>query len=57
MIRIIHLKKVFSIILFASILAACNSATSNANKADVLAANMDTTLQPGEDIFQYANGG
>ena len=57
MLKIIHFKKVFSIILSASILAACNNATSNANKADVLAVNMDTTLQPGEDIFQYANGG
>ena len=57
MLKIIHFKKVFSIILSASILAACNTATSNANKADVLAVNMDTTLQPGEDIFQYANGG
>lgn len=26
-------------------------------KADVLAVNIDTTLQPGEDIFLYANGG
>ena len=57
MLKIIHFKKVFSIILSASILAACNNATSNANKADVLAVNMDTTLKPGEDIFQYANGG
>jgi putative endopeptidase len=57
MLKVIHLKKIFSIILSASILAACNNATSNANKADVLAVNMDTTLQPGEDIFQYANGG
>ena len=57
MIKTIHLKKILTIILSASILAACNNASSKTNKADVLAVNMDTTLQAGEDIFLYANGG
>ncbi len=30
---------------------------SNTEKQDVLAVNMDTTVSPGEDFFQYANGG
>ncbi|MBI5857336.1 MAG: M13 family metallopeptidase [Sphingobacteriales bacterium] len=38
--------------------ASCNSKSDKeAKKQDVLAANMDTTVNPGDDIFQYANGG
>ncbi len=36
---------------------ACNTSTTNSNKPDVLAANMDTSINPGEDFFEYANGG
>ncbi len=38
---------------------ACNNAdkTTAASKADVLASNMDTTVSPGADFFDYANGG
>ena len=28
-----------------------------APKPDLLAANLDTTVRPGDDFFQYANGG
>ncbi len=38
---------------------SCGNKTKSAatSKADVLAANLDTTVSPGEDFFQYANGG
>ncbi|MBK7560553.1 MAG: M13 family metallopeptidase [Chitinophagaceae bacterium] len=37
---------------------SCKSkAKSASKKEDVLAVNMDTTVSPGEDFFQYANGG
>jgi putative endopeptidase len=41
-------------------LFACNNNTdkkANANKPDVLAANMDSTVSPADDFFAYANGG
>ena len=38
---------------------SCNNAgkKSATNKPDVVAANIDTTVSPGEDFFLYANGG
>ena len=41
------------------VLASCKTKKSgtDSDKMDVLAANMDTTVSPGEDIFEYANGG
>jgi putative endopeptidase len=53
----IPFKKIYVTLLAAFVLAACNQPIPNNTKADVLAKNMDTTLLPGEDIFQYANGG
>jgi putative endopeptidase len=53
----IPFKKVYVTLLAAFVLAACNQPIPNNTKPDVLAKNMDTTLLPGEDIFQYANGG
>ena len=53
----IPFKKVYVTLLAAFVLAACNQPIPNNTKPDVLAKNMDTTLSPGEDIFQYANGG
>ncbi len=46
--------------LFASIsllAIACNTQTDKVAKPDVLAANLDTTVNPADDFFQYANGG
>jgi putative endopeptidase len=40
--------------------AGCNSntgTTSSAGKKDILAANLDTTVNPADDFFDYANGG
>ena len=42
------------IVLFA---LACNTKTEKVTKPDVLAANLDTTVNPADDFFQYANGG
>jgi putative endopeptidase len=44
--------------LFISTIS-CNNKTKSAGpgKADALASNLDTTVSPGEDFFQYANGG
>ncbi len=47
-------------LLFAAVitLAACkNDTTSSADKKDILAANLDTTVNPADDFFEYANGG
>src|SRR5689334_20571420 len=44
-------------ITLSSISCSNNKSDSGSNKADVLATNLDTTVSPGEDFFQYANGG
>jgi putative endopeptidase len=36
---------------------SCGGGKSKTKKGDVLAINLDTTVSPGEDFFQYANGG
>ena len=51
----------------AALLAGCTHARPNATaatappvvpaRADFLHANMDTTVDPGVDFFEYANGG
>ena len=50
-----------SILTMIAIAAATFSITScgggKSKKGDVLAVNLDTTVSPGEDFFQYANGG
>ncbi len=40
-----------SILLFA-----CNSNKEHIQKPDILAANIDSTVKPGDDFFMYANG-
>jgi putative endopeptidase len=52
-------KQFMSIIAATTLLAACNSnpsADQGNVKEDVLAAHIDTTVNPGEDFFAYANG-
>ena len=39
------------------LLAACNNVEQKEAKADILLANLDTTVNPADDFFQYANGG
>jgi putative endopeptidase len=40
-------------------LAGCQSSgsTGTAGQPDLLQANLDTTIHPGDDFFTYANGG
>lgn len=51
------MKQLFVLFIGLGILVACNNKQAASLKADVLAVNMDTTVQPGDDIFMYANGG
>ena len=45
-------------LLAAVLLASCsNNQKSASAKPDVVAANVDTTVNPSDDFFQYANGG
>ena len=44
--------------LFASVLFfSCNHNEKTTEKPDVVAANVDTTVNPSDDFFQFANGG
>ena len=36
---------------------SCNNHSESTNKPDVVAVNMDTTIDPSTDFFMYANGG
>lgn len=49
------LKKIVSIAIIAA-LTGCHS-NSNSKATDPLVDNIDTTTKPGEDFFNYANGG
>jgi putative endopeptidase len=54
-----RLKQAYLPVLLMLIIIACKSKTetTTAEKTDVLAVNLDSTVSPGNDIFQYANGG
>lgn len=52
------MKKIFFALTTAVTIAACNNnATTNNPKPDILAADIDSTVKPGDDFFEYANGG
>ncbi|MBL0056343.1 MAG: M13 family metallopeptidase [Chitinophagaceae bacterium] len=52
------MKRILLVFLASSAIIACNNEKSNEKpKNDVLAVNLDTTVRPGEDFFDYANGG
>lgn len=48
--------KKLAVIALGLIMFSCNNVTSN-DKPDILQANLDTTTNPADDFFQYANGG
>ena len=50
------LKQLIAPALLCGILFSCNDKTTPA-KPDILAANIDSTVKPGDDFFMYANGG
>jgi putative endopeptidase len=49
----------FSFILAGFVFVSCTNMTANKkeDKPDVVASNMDTTVDPSQDFFMYANGG
>jgi putative endopeptidase len=52
------MKHFFALTIAGLLLYSCNnSGKSTAPKPDVLAVNIDSTVKPGEDFFDYANGG
>ncbi len=52
------MKKIFLPVVACGFLIACNNKTATtSNNQDILAANIDSTVKPGDDFFMYANGG
>ncbi len=52
------MNRMFIILIAATtLLAACGNEQKKETKADILYANLDTTVNPADDFFQYANGG
>lgn len=45
------------LIVAAALVSSCNNNDTTAAKPDFLAANIDSTGNPGTDFFEYANGG
>ena len=52
-----NMKKLVFLLIAGAAVISCNNNASTAQKPDILAANLDTTVNPGQDIFDYANGG
>jgi putative endopeptidase len=50
-------KILLAITTFASIISCNNNSSPTTAKPDILAANLDSTVKPGDDFFEYANGG
>ncbi|MEO5944386.1 MAG: M13 family metallopeptidase [Ferruginibacter sp.] len=53
------MKKLIAFFIVCCSIAACNnhSSTTETSKPDILAADVDSTVRPGDDFFDYANGG
>ncbi len=52
------MRKIFVVTIAAAALYSCSGADKTGPaKPDVLAVNIDSSVQPGEDFFDYANGG
>ena len=49
--------KLTAVAAAVALFAACNQPSQNTPKADILKADMDTTVNPASDFFDYANGG
>jgi putative endopeptidase len=54
-IQIIIMQKLLCFLIISSLLFACKNKSSN--KPDVVAVNIDTTVNPAADFFDFANGG
>src|SRR6476620_12470556 len=51
------MKRIYPVLLALSFLGACNQQNEVVPKGDILAQNRDTTVDPSQDFFLYANGG
>ena len=51
------MKRLLSIALVCCSLYACNNKTADTPKTDMLHTDLDTTVSPGADFFEYGNGG
>jgi putative endopeptidase len=52
------MKKIFLAITAVAAIVSCNSKSNTVTeKPDILATLIDSTVKPGEDFFEYANGG
>ena len=52
------MNKIFLLLSTAAVIISCNNNNSSSvQKPDILVANLDSTVSPGEDFFDYANGG
>ena len=51
-----YMKKILLAITTLALITSCNNKEA-APKPDILAANLDSSVKPGEDFFEYANGG
>ncbi|HEY2726127.1 MAG TPA: M13 family peptidase, partial [Parafilimonas sp.] len=45
-----------SFILFSLFFISCNNKETKSSKPDVLAKDIDSTINPADDFFDYANG-
>jgi len=50
------MKKILLAITTVAFIVSCGNKTATP-KPDILAANLDSSVKPGEDFFEYANGG
>ncbi len=50
------MKKILLAFTTVAFIVSCNN-KNTAPKPDILAANLDSTVKPGDDFFEYANGG
>jgi putative endopeptidase len=51
------MKKLLLAITTLAFIVSCNNKSADAPKPDILTTNLDSTIKPGEDFFEYANGG
>ncbi len=54
------MKNIFLLCTILLCICSCNTSVNNTEPkptVDILAAHLDTTVSPGEDFFEYANGG
>ncbi len=51
------MKSVFALLIFFSLVAGCNDKKQQVAESHFDLSGMDTTVSPGDDFFQYANGG